>query len=220
MADLRTCIKSVKSLALVGAMAVGLAACGAHFKGEVATFHALPSEGLGGKRVSLVPAKEEYAKSLEYAHYAGVISRELVRGGFADAGTGEADLMVAFDVKISDGREKFYNRPAVNAGVGFGPGFGWGWGGGFGWGFGGGFQQNELRARTVYHVELSVQMRTPDGNPVWEGRVESDVRGNSLPDNVPLMARAIFKEFPGKSGTSRLIVLKEEDLQDLLAEGR
>lgn len=197
-----------------------LAACGTSFKSDVATFHKLNGTATG-KNVLLTVEDPQKAASLEFEHYANIIGQELQRIGYRIArNEAEADITALFDLAISDGREKIETRFRGSAlgPVGFGcfrcggPFFG-----GFG-GFGGGFGGGEIVSRTVYHTELNITLTNQNGEHLFEGRAEADIRGNKLPESVPLLARSLFKDFPGKSGVTRQIVLPPKE-QKALSNG-
>jgi hypothetical protein len=224
----------LKKLIIIGAVFV-LGACASSFKSDVATFHALPPAS--GESLALVPMLEENVDSIEYAQYAAVLGQHLQSQGYRDAGNGNPDLIVAFDVTIDDGREKLITRPGpFYGGFGgfhgfgfsrFGYGFGrfgfnrfgfrrgFGFGGfhrGFGCcGFGGGFGGDRVVARTVYRATLTMEVRERDGTKVFEGRAETETRKRDLPTTLPLLADALFADFPGESGVTRRVVIKPEE---------
>jgi hypothetical protein len=80
------------------------------------------------------------AGGLEVATYAKSVAAEMQELGYVRAAAPErADLLVRFDYRVDNGRERV--RTDLNGVGAFGPAWGpWGgWGGGFGrWGFGGG----------------------------------------------------------------------------------
>ncbi|UTW55517.1 DUF4136 domain-containing protein [Kordiimonas sp. SCSIO 12610] len=212
-----------------------LSACASKFKSDVATFHALPAPQ--GEKLALIPMLEEKQDSLEFAQYASVIGNHLESQGYREAGDSEPDLIVGFDVTIDDGREKLITRPGPYGFYGgfpywagysrFGywgfhragfrrgfirPGFGFGGFGGFGrfGGFGGfgGFAGDQVIARTVYKATLTMEVRTKDGEKLFEGRAETETRKKDLPTTLPLLAEALFADFPGQSGVTRKVVLE------------
>ncbi len=213
-----------------------LSACASKFKSDVATFHALPTPQ--GEKLALIPMLEEKQDSLEFAQYASVIGDHLASQGYTEAGDSEPDLIVGFDVTIDDGREKIITRPGpygVYGGFPYWAGYsrfgywgfhrarfrrgfvgrGFGFGGGFGayGGFGafGGFGGDRIIARTVYKATLTMEVRTKDGEKLFEGRAETETRKKDLPTTLPLLAEALFADFPGESGITRKIVLEPKE---------
>jgi hypothetical protein len=221
---------------LILSTVIFLSACASKFKSDVATFHALPTPQ--GEKLALIPMLEEKQDSIEFAQYASVIGQHLETQGYSEAGEEEPDLIVGFDVTIDDGREKIISRPGPYGFYGgfpywagysrfgywgfhrarfrrgfVGPRFGLGgFGGGFGpfGGFGafGGFGGDRLVARTVYKATLTMEVRTRDGEKLFEGRAETETRKKDLPTTLPLLAEALFADFPGQSGVTRKIVLE------------
>jgi len=213
---------------VVLAAALVLAACTATFRSDVTAFHDLPGN-LTQKSVAISPMNPDNADSLEYAQYAAAIAEEMQARGFTIATSDAPDLVVMFDVGISEGREKVR---ATGGGWGaFGPwgvGFGgwggpWGWGGfgpyggwggagcfrcfgGFGrWGGWGAGLNSNVYVRTVYPSILRVEIREPDGKMIFEARAQSELRKNNLPEAVPFLARTILADFPGENGVTRKV---------------
>lgn len=202
-----------------------LSACTSSFRSDVTAFHQLPST-INGKTVAISPMNPDNADSLEFGAYANAIAGELAKQGFTIATSDAPDLVVMFDVGISQGREKLR---AMGGGFG-GWGGPWGWGGwgagwgGFGgpwglggpWGWGGwgagwgGSFGSQVYSRTVYPSILRLEMREPDGNVLFEGRAQSELRRNNLPDAVPYLARAILRDFPGENGKTRRVVVEKD----------
>ncbi|WP_262693489.1 DUF4136 domain-containing protein [Kordiimonas aquimaris] len=189
--------------------ALVLSACASSFKSNVTSFHSETPPA--GARIALTPLDEKRSDSLAFKQYANDIVRAAQRSGFVGANGGEADYIVSFDVAVNDGREKIRSNFAGGGFGGFGggfggpfwhPGFGWGGYGGFG-GFGGG----NVSSRTIYRAELHIEIRKQDGTMVFESTAETDTRKRSLPELVPLLAAAIFEEFPGEHGRTRRIKL-------------
>lgn len=186
-----------------------LSACASTFTSNVTSFHSdIPP---AGARITLSPLDENRKDSLEFKQYAADIAVAAQRSGLVGTDSENADYTVSFDVAVNDGREKI--RSTVGGGFGgFGGGFGgpfwhpgFGWGGYGGWG--GGFGAGNISSRTIYRAELHIEIRKADGTMVFEATAETDSRKRSLPELVPLLAAAIFEEFPGEHGRTRRIKL-------------
>ncbi len=201
-------------IASVTLMAVALSACASTFRSDVTSFHTTVPRA--GAKVFLVPIDENQQDSLEYRSYARSIQGVLETTGFVGARDDNPDYIIGFDITVNDGREKL--RPNLTGG-GFGGGYWWNrgyaWGGwwnpyfgpGFGPGFGGG---PILSARTVYLAELHVEIREPDGTMIFEATAEAETRTRSLPELVPLLAEALFEDFPGANGVTRRVKIDLE----------
>lgn len=199
----------------VSAAALGLSACASSFKADVSRFSAqLPAPQ--DKTFTVVPEDPKLAGGLEFALYANEVADELNKLGYQRAGTAEsADLLVRFDYGVDNGRER------VRTTGGFGPA-GFGRFGGFG-GFG--FRRNfafgfydpflagpNVRSYTVYTGDIDVKIDdTSTGERLFEGRAESVSRTNRLQTIVPNLVDAIFTDFPGNSGETLRITIRDKE---------
>ncbi len=124
---------------------------------------------------------------------------------------GQTFAVVAEDPKLAGGLEF--------AGVGgaFGPWGPWGgWGGGFGgWGFGFNdpfFGGPDVRSYTIYTSGVDVKIdRRADGQRLFEGKAEAVSRSNRLPRLVPNLVDALFTDFPGNSGETVRITIRDDE---------
>ncbi len=188
-----------------------LGACSYSFRSDVTAFHTLgiPS----GQSVAIVPMNPDRIESLEFKSYAGLIATKLRQYGYKVTDGENPELIVGFDVKMNDGREKIESRPSTRGHFAHA----WHLGYGRGWGYWGSFHgdpfydtHDKLVARTVYHTELHLEIRKYEGDKLFEGRTEADARSNDLPKIMPLMVEAMFTEFPGPSGVTRPVVIKRD----------
>lgn len=203
----------IMKTASVVIIALALSACASTFRSNVTSFHT--TTPAAGSKVVLVPIDEARLDSLEYRQYASSIQAVLERSGFVGARSDAPDYVIGFDVSVNDGREKI--RAFPNGGFGVRNAYwanGYGWGGWwnpafpFNGGWGGGFGGANVTARTVYLAELRVEIREPDGTMIFEATAETESRTRSLPELVPLLAAALFEEFPGENGKMRRIKLE------------
>lgn len=208
-------------MASVTLMALALGACASSFRSDVTSFHvATPATGA---KVVLVPIDESRQDSLEYRQYASSIQGVLEQNGFVGAREDEPDYIIGFGIEVSDGREKIRSF----GGAGFGGNIWWqrgyAWGGwwdpffpgagfgpGFGGGFGPGFAGGGVTSRTVYLAQLHVEIRERDGTMIFEANVESETRSRRLTELVPLLAEALFEDFPGANGVTRRVKIDLE----------
>jgi len=156
-------IKSLRRFALPLALAAGLAACTSpSFKADVSRF-AVPLPAPQGQTFAVVPEDPKLAGGLEFATYANSVAEEMTQLGYTRAASPEAaDMLVRFDYRVDNGRERV--RTDLNgagfAGNPWGP---WGgWGGGFGrWGYGFNdpfFGGPNVRSFTVYTRSIAPLM--------------------------------------------------------------
>jgi len=213
-------IKSLTRLAAPLALAIGLSACATPFKADVSRF-AVQLPAPQGQTFAVVAEDPKLAGGLEFALYADAVSKEMEELGYTRASSPEAaNLLVRFDYAVDNGRERV--RTDFNGGFGD-PFFGrfgrFGGFGGFnrGYAFGfydpflGGFGGPEVRSYTLYTSDVDVKIdRTADGQRLFEGKAEAVSRSNRLPRLVPNLVDAIFTDFPGGSGETVRITIKDD----------
>ncbi len=218
MLPLMTPIRTLTRLALPAVMALGLAACApSPFKADVSRF-AVPLPAPAGQTFAVVAEDPKLVGGLEFGTYADAVAAELTQLGYVRAASPEsADMLVRFDYRVDGGRERVRTDPGV--GVGFGPwgrwgGWGGGWGGG-GWGLG--FNDPflggpDVRSYTIYTSGVEVKIdRRADGQRLFEGRAEAVSRSNRLPRLVPNLVDALFTDFPGNSGETVRITIRDDE---------
>ncbi|WP_416379369.1 DUF4136 domain-containing protein [Erythrobacter sp.] len=212
-------IKSLRRIALPLALAAGLAACSTTpaFKADVSRF-AVPLPAPAGQTFAVVAEDPKLAGGLEFATYANAVAAEMTQLGYARAASPEsADMLVRFDYRVDGGRERV--RTDLNgAGFAGGPWGRWGaWGGGFGpWGLGfndpwlGGAPN--VRSYTIYTSAIDLKIdRRADGQRLFEGKAEAVSRTNRLPRLVPNLVDALFTDFPGNSGETMRITIRDDE---------
>lgn len=197
------------------ALAASLAACATPFKADVSRF-AAPLPAPQGQTFAVVADDPSLAGGLEFNLYANEVAEELQRVGYNRAASAEtADLIVRFDYGVDDGRERIRTTPGAGFG-GFGP---WGGFGGFGFrnNFAFGFYDPFLagpnvRSYTVYTGEIDLKIdRAATGERLFEGRAESVSRSNRLQRIVPNLVDAMFTDFPGNSGETLRITIRDDE---------
>ena len=207
--------KLLRRIGLPVMLAASLAACSTPFKADVSRF-TVPLPAPQGQSFAIVPEDPKLAGGLEFATYANVVAAEMEQLGYTRAASPEtADMLVRFDYRVDNGRERVRTDPGVGfAGGPWGP---WGpWGGGFGaWGFG--FNDPWLggpnvRSYTIFTsgIELKID-RAADGQRLFEGRAEAVSRSNRLPRLVPNLVDAMFTDFPGNSGETVRITIRDDE---------
>jgi hypothetical protein len=213
--------KTLTRAALPVALALGLSACATNsFKADVSRF-AVPLPAPAGQTFAVVAEDPKLAGGLEFATYANAVAAELTQLGYARAASPDsADMLVRFDYRVDNGRERVRTSPGVGAGFAgnrWGPWGPWGgWGGGFGgWGFG--FNDPflggpDVRSYTVYTSGVDVKIdRRADGQRLFEGKAEAVSRSNRLPRLVPNLVDALFTDFPGNSGETVRITIRDDE---------
>jgi hypothetical protein len=208
-------MKTLKRVALPVALVIGLSACSTPFKADVSRF-AVPLPAPQGQTFAIVPEDPKLAGGLEFATYANTVAAELTQLGYARAASPEtADMLVRFDYRVDGGRERVRTTPGVGGFGAFGPWGPWGgWGGGFGgWGFGFNdpfFGGPDVRSYTIFTSGVDVKIdRRVDGQRLFEGKAEAVSRSNRLPNLVPNLVDALFTGFPGNSGETVRITIRD-----------
>lgn len=212
-------MKKISRLAMPLALVVGLSACATPFKADVSRF-AVPLPAPAGQTFAVVAEDPKLAGGLEFATYANAVAAELTQLGYNRASSPEvADMLVRFDYRVDTGRERV-RTDFVGGGGAFGSPFGpwgpWGgWGGrGFGpWGFGFNdpfFGGPNVRSFTVFTSGIDLKIdRRADGQRLFEGKAEAVSRSNRLPNLVPNLVDALFTGFPGNSGETVRITVRD-----------
>jgi len=206
-------------IGLALALAGSLAACATPFKADVSRFAAqLPAPQ--GESFAVVAEDPQLAGGLEFAMYADLVAEELTELGYTRAASpSEASLLVRFDYDVDNGRERV-RTSNVGVGPAFGPWGAWGgWGGGFGFnrGWGVGFYDPwlagpQVRSYTVYTSGIDIKIdSTTTGERLFEGQAQAVSRSNRLQTLVPNLVEAIFTDFPGNSGETLRITIRDDE---------
>ncbi len=212
--------RRIATTVLIGALATALAACATPFKADVSRFAAqLPAPN--GQTFAVVAEDPKLAGGLEFALYADEVADEMTQLGYTEATSPEAaNLLVRFDYGVDNGRER-----VRTTGTGFGAVGPWGpWGGFGGYGFRrnyafgfydpflGGFGGPDVRSYTIYTGDVDVKIdNTATGERLFEGRAELVSRSNRLQSIVPNLVDALFTDFPGNSGETLRITIRDDE---------
>ena len=177
---------------------------------EVTRFHTPETMArLGPGAIEVVAAPGPEAQSLEIRAWLDAVARELAAQGFA-AGPGGAprvaEVRLTRDV-VEGGEARRGGGSSVSVGVGVGSGGGWRHRGGtsVGVGVGIGFPVIGGGSRRGGEVESEMAVTIRDkasGAPLWEGRsnLRTRKRDADRPEVAARLARALFADFPGRSG--------------------
>jgi hypothetical protein len=130
--------------------------------------------------------------------------------GYRPVTEGTPELVVEVDFRISDGEEKIKSRrqPGYGIGLGFGlghysyhhynhpfwPGYG--------------AYAPEIYSVTHYTRALDMDMLGADGEKLFEGRAVSVGRDNRMPEIMPYLVQAMFTNFPGESGVTKMVAIE------------
>ena len=199
----------INKLSLLAALLL-ISACSTTFRSNVATFHELTD--VGGKSLVITTIDADKRDSLEFKAYANALAKYLTKHGYIHAGDAEPQLIAGFDLTVNDGREKLRDRSHHYAHR-FWDSY-WPWGRYWGYDpmYGHPFHDlnHQIVSSTVYTATLTLELRKPNGDMVFEGRADAEIRHKTLPEVMPFLAEALFENFPGESGVTRRVILKPE----------
>lgn len=209
-------MKSWLMTAVIAASGLLLAGCSTPtVRSNVTTFHELPANFLDKSYV--FERTKEQDNNLEYRNYENLVRGELNRLGFVEAQEGRTPALKAsmrYDISVRDVR--------VIYPVAIGPYWPGSWGPywrGYYYPFYDPFYDpfwnwppvTEQREENyeVYTRRLRITLaQAASGKPAWETTVISEGGNPSLAAVMPYMVRSAFADFPGQSGSSRVIELK------------
>jgi Domain of unknown function (DUF4136) len=221
---------TAKWLAPLALLTLAGCATSAPFRANVSRFQTqLPAPQ--GQSFAIKAADSANDGGIEFSQYAGLVSAEMQKLGYAPAVTGAAaDLTVRLDYGVDEGKERtvvhsdpfydpfwgygrgYFGRPYLARGRhgglryvhGYYDPFLWG---GHGFGYGGYDVSNYMVFTSG--IDLKIE-KTATGERLFEGKAEAKSRSNRLPYLVPNLVAAMFTDFPGNSGeTVRISVAPE-----------
>jgi len=167
---------------------------------EVTRFHLPDTTPLGRGAIRVEPGPGEDGASIEFRAYAAAVAQELARLGYSEALPGAA-ATPQIAVLTLDRRTLVPERRGGPVSVGVGGATG---GYGSGVGLGVGINLSGPPPEMV-ETEMAVTIRErASGRSLWEGRARFAVKASSPLAQTSLgaakMARALFQDFPGRSG--------------------
>lgn len=190
------------------ATALWLAGCASTLRTEVTTFQQ-DAAGLAGQRFAIVPGTGQ-ADSLEFASQAREVADALRGRGLVADDAPVADAPLA--VRIRPSSAPTIAGPSGGSGSSVGVGVS---GGGFstrslGVGIGIGFPigGTSQAATSRYRHELRVEIDRRGGSGaarVFEGAAVAESDSAAIAPLVPALVRALFTDFPGSAGTTRVV---------------
>jgi len=189
-------------------LVIGVSACASKFKSDVTSWHQLPAPS--GETFVIVAKDDGKKASIEFAHYAEIVSIALQNIGYRPARSDQAaNLVVRMDYGVSDGRSEIRSTGGYMDGFyGSRP---YGYGSGYGYGLG--VNDRDIRSYAVYSrfFELEIAASANAEANLFESRVVSEGKNNHLEEVMPLLIDSMFQDFPGHSGTTRRVVLDPQN---------
>ena len=209
----------MRAVACIITLCLLLSGCASKIRSEVTAFHQWPAAM--AEKIFRFVHKEGEPTELERQSYENLIRAELLKLGLAETTNGqEAALTVSFNAMVSAKDVRVVETVVVDSWSGmpwYGPGYyAPYWGGWPGYSpfygpFGPGMPVARAQERryTVFYRELKLNINDATaGRPLYEVTVRSEGRDGNLARIMPYLVRSAFTEFPGKSGTPRIVEMK------------
>jgi hypothetical protein len=213
----------MRKFILVAVTCAALAGCAQFIRSQVSAFHEM-SDG-ARPTYAFLPFKEQEG-SLEHKTYQSLLRQELNAKGFREVPIAQAQVIAFFQYGIDAGREVTYSYPIIGQ-TGTASSYTTGtvrsYGGGYATYSGTtyntpsyGVVGTGVGSRTEYgrflRLDLVDRAALVGGSvkKLYEGRVTSRGSSGQLSAVMPSMIRALFEDFPGKSGTTRTVTRSRE----------
>lgn len=193
-----------------------LSGCAGFVKSQISVFHEIP-QGLSGITYTTVPFKDQEG-SLEHKAYEQVVRQELNAKGFRETSLELADVVVFLSYGIDTGREIVSSYPIIGqTGVSSSHTYGTFQSYGSYGTYSGtttytptyGVVGTGVTSHTQYmrFLKLDVldKISLAEGKikKLYEGKVVSRGSSSYMSAVLPTMIKALFEDFPGKSGSTR-----------------
>lgn len=192
-------------------------------KSNIAVFHELPIRAEPIKYAAL-PLKEQEG-SLEYKAYAQQVKDELNKKGFSEVPVNEAEVVLFFEYGIDSGKEVVSSYPIIGR-TGTSSSYTSGTLNTYGnyatysgttyntptYGVVGTGARSDTVFSRYLRVDLLDRATLSEGKikKVYEAQVTSVGSKGQVAAVMPTMIKALFEDFPGKSGSTRRTILPAE----------
>lgn len=186
-----------------------LSGCTNLLRSDVVTFHEGPLPQ--GETIRVVASDPEKVPSLEFKSYASLVSEELRKIGYTPVTDESADaqLLAEVDYSVESGEPLVnindpnrYVRYHFSAGRYYDPFY-------FGvydtWG-----PQAYTTPTYMRNLQLNIVSNDEAMNHVFEGKVQSVGYDNQLPEIMPYLVTAMFKNFPGENGVTKVVTIEKD----------
>lgn len=195
---------------LVLAASFLLAGCANFLSSNVVTFHEGPLPM--GESIRVEPMDASKAGSLEFRSYARLIAEQLRKLGYTPVESPDSDVQliaeVDYDIVLGPTdvrveRDMSYVRYHFYYGRFADP---------FYFGIDSDWDP-EIYAVTNYErsLRMNIVRASGDRERLFEGRVQSVGRQNNLPGIMPYLITAMFANFPGESGVTKVVTIEMDE---------
>ena len=199
---IRNCV-----VGLLAALALSACVGPRYVTSDVTRFHTLPAAP-SGQSFAITALDKEQEQSLEFKQYADLVNAKLSALGLkqSSGGPSKADYVVTLKYSVEGPSPDVRSRTSsVSIGYGFG--------GPYWRGFGAydPFYENYASTQQVYvrRIELNIYKASTYGSPsperVFEGRALSEGLNGQVVPVMPYILDALFKDFPGASGSTKTV---------------
>jgi hypothetical protein len=184
-------------------ISIVLAACAAGVTSEVTRFHrGAPPQG---ETVAIVPLDEAKQGSLEFAAYSKMVADKLNTLGYrVVTPASNPDLLAKIDYQVGTAQTRIKK-----------------WSGSFvhyhfyrghfhPWYFGSYWDEPLVYAQTVFMRRLDLVLAGARGDAWFEGHVRSVGRNDNLNEIMPYLVAAMFHNFPGESGVTKVVTIRKD----------
>jgi hypothetical protein len=178
------------------ALLFALGACATGLQTQVSRFNEMPA--VQGQRFAIQPIDPRHDTGIEFGQYAALVRDQLAAKGMIEAASPqEADLVVELDYGVDGGETRYAEFLAAP----YGPfDYYFGWDSFYG--------DDDLYSYVVFtsYLDMGIKRRS-DGQTLFEGTAQARSTTNELPRLVPNLVKAMFTNFPGKSGETVRITI-------------
>jgi Domain of unknown function (DUF4136) len=212
---------SLTRLGLAAALLGLLAACASPITARVTSFNQWPANS-AGSTFSYV-SRTDNTRELEQATYENYVQAELEKRGLVRAPAGQVGRMQVDVTTSNRSEQRTYLQPIYQDNYVYLPGYRDAAGriypgvwtlDPFGPRYVGDRQINTALQTSTLQLRLLDSQGAPAGKPrtVFESRAifEGEGSGENLPQVVPYLVRAVFDDFPGQNGRTRVVRFDHE----------
>jgi len=183
-------MKKSALIALPLAAMLALAACSSNSYADVARFHT--NQPITRGTLAVVSADPSVANTLEFRTHAETVAIEMRRLGYSTGlPADQVQYIAVVDITQTDAQGNVTRPGAAAAPV---------------VPTGNSSRRNPAKRTTTLSVQIQ---RTADGSKIWEGRAtkEADAASTAATATaaVPVLAGALFSDFPGKPGVTQQV---------------
>lgn len=193
-------INTSRLAGIVIGTALLLAGCASQVTSEVTRFHrATPPQG---ESIAIVPSNKAMTGSLEFARYAALVANKLSALGYTVVTSGKPQLYAKMNYSVGPGemRIRSWNGNYVH--------YHFYYGHPYPFYMGSYWDGPSVYAYTVYPRNLNLDIvKATDGMMIFEGKVKSYGREDNLSAVMPYLIDAMFQNFPGESGVTRVVTI-------------